>query len=111
MKKLVVLFFLLSKLIGLFAQETRCKNCNDSLLWKDTDGNKMVKVTVVQKGEIGTKNRDNGIYSTIYLKNNDSLMKINSIKEQAASMDAILYRKGSIKINDFDGDSIIESYF
>jgi hypothetical protein len=94
-----------------YAQQIECKNCTDSITWKDIEGEKVVKVKVITKGEFGSKNWDSRIYGTLYLRDPDSLRVINSVKEYANFLNGILYMKNGLINGDFDNDKIIESYF
>jgi hypothetical protein len=110
MKKVMTLISFSFFLFKGYAQQG-CKNCTDSIVWKDSEGEKKVKVMVVTKGEFGSKNWDNRIYAALYLRNADSLKIISSIKESANAEGGILYMKNGLKNVDFDNDKFIESYF
>jgi hypothetical protein len=81
------------------------------LAWKDSEGFKILKIVVVEKGERGANNWDNRIAADLFLKSGDSLVEENRIRESAGSMDAISYVKKSVKLGDLNKDGIVESYF
>ena len=111
MNRLLLSFLLFNLTITSFGQTKNCDNCIDSLAWKDSEGIKILKIRIIKKGERGTKSWDNRIAADLFLKDGDSLIEVNRIREFANTMNVILYGKNSLKSLDLNNDGAVESYF
>lgn len=92
-------------------QSMECSNCRDSISWRDADGSKVIRINVIKRGVIGAKGWDNQISATYALNAKDTFRTVNSIKEAAREMDAILYYSNKITLIDVDGNGTKEGYF
>jgi hypothetical protein len=112
MPRTIALLIVMTISFGLLGQTKHPAHLVDSISWKDSEGDKLIRLTLIEQGKMGEKNWDNRISAVAYLKKGDSIYEMNRIKEAASSdLESIDYIKGTIRTINISKEDTLGGYF
>ena len=112
MPRTIALLIVMTISFGLLGQTKHPAHLVDSISWKDSEGDKLIRLTLIEQGKMGEKNWDNRISAVAYLKKGDSLHEMNRIKETASSdLESIDYIKGTLRTVNISKEGTLGGYF